>query len=151
MADRIPRRRRERTTGDYVFAAIFNLFVVLALNAHAVWRPWTHGVVTADFPLTLWAVNLAGAVQVAGNLVLAFARPLTLLRWVDVFFAMVSLNSVVVFLTVFPLEFSQVAGAWMNALARAVLALGVLGAGIAVVVNVVRLLVGGGPRQSLQH
>jgi hypothetical protein len=90
----------------------------------------------------LWAANLSGAVEIVGNLLLIFYRPPRFNALIQAVFAAVGVLSIVVFVLVFPLDFSQIVGAWLNTLLRAVLILAAAGAAIACIVHLVRMVLG---------
>ncbi|MDP1826970.1 MAG: hypothetical protein Q8L48_27095 [Archangium sp.] len=138
----------EKSPVGFAFAAIFNFVFMLVLNAHAVWRPWLHGVVTASFVDVLWAANLGFVVQIFGNLVLSVTSPRPLRRVMDLIFASAALVGAVVFYRVFPFDLARF-GEPVVVTARVLLALGVFGSAVAIMVSLVRLLAsafGGGTR-----
>jgi hypothetical protein len=134
---------RERRTGEFIGAAVFTIIMIVLMNSAPVWRPWTQGVVLPRWSDILWAANLSLAAQVIGNLLLASYRPPWFLALMQTVFAAGGLLSVIVFLIVFPLDFSQVVGEWLNTLVRLALMVGIAGSAIALVVNLVRFLVAG--------
>jgi hypothetical protein len=132
------RPQKEKTRGDYVGAVIGNLIVLVLANIYPLWRPLTHGVVTEAWVRILWAVDLSLLIQIGGNLILLFASPRALRRFMDLSFAATGLLSVAVFYAVFPLDFSRVVGDWLNLLVRIFLVLAMVGASIGVVVGIFR-------------
>jgi hypothetical protein len=132
---------KARTTGSFVIGALVNALILVVANFHAVWRPWLRGVVTEDWVRILWSVNLVSALQVAGNLTLACHRPPFLRRFIDFALTGVSLLGAIVFLRVFPLDCSRVAGPWLGHLAHALVLLAVVATAIAAVGLAIRLVV----------
>lgn len=138
----------EKSPIGFAFAAVFNFVFMLVLNAHAVWRPWLKGVVTESFADVLWAANLGLTVQIFGNLVLSVTSPRPLRRAMELIFAVAALIGAVVFYRVFPFDLARF-GEPVVVTARVLLALGVFGSAVAILVSLVRLLAsaaGGGTR-----
>lgn len=129
----------EKSGASFAFAAVFHFFFMLMLNAHAVWRPWLRGVVTESFADVLWAANLGLVMQIFGNLLLSVTSPRPLRRLMDLIFAVAALIGAVVLYRVFPFDLSRF-GESVVVIARVLLALGVFGAAVAILVNIVRLL-----------
>jgi hypothetical protein len=117
-----------------------NLIALALFNLYPIWRPWTAGVVSEDWVRILWAADLSFLVQICGNLILLFASPRWLRRLMELAFSVTGLLSVAVFYAVFPLDFSRIVGEWLNLLFRVLLVLGMVGASIGVVVNLVRFV-----------
>jgi hypothetical protein len=142
--------RRERGPAVFGALAVFNFGMLLLLNAHPVWRPLLGGVITERFVDVLWAANLGFVVNIIGNLVLSVTSPKALRRFFDLLFAIVAFVGVVVFYRVFPLDLSRFGGL-VVVFAHVVIALGVFGAAIAILVNLVRFIGGGGTRATPAH
>ncbi len=152
MADVLREKKRKvKGTGDYVFAAVINVIGLVVINTWPLWLPLTKGVVTPEIAHTVWAGNLAAGVQLGGNLAMAFGRPPRMVRLMNLLFSLCGLISAGVFFQVFPLDFAQINLGWMNFLMRFVLIVAMFGTSIAVVVNLVQLFVGGGPRRTAAH
>jgi hypothetical protein len=134
------RRQKVKRPGDYVGAIFGCLLVLVAINIYPLWQPHTAGIVTEAWPRTLWAANLSLVAQVAGSFLLLFWRPRWLANLFELAFAVLGLLSVAVFFAVFPLDFSLVVGEWLNTLMRIILIVGIAGAAIGVVVNLVRFI-----------
>ena len=122
-------------------AIIGALIALVAINIYPLWQPLTRGVVTDAWPAILWAADLSLVAQIGGSLVLLFWRPRWLRNLFEVVFSATGLLSVAVFFAVFPLDFSLVVGEWLNTMLRVILIIGIAGAGIGLVVNLVRFLV----------
>jgi|WetSurMetagenome_2_1015567.scaffolds.fasta_scaffold852759_1 hypothetical protein len=134
---------RERRAGEFIGAAVGAVIVIVLVNTAPLWRPLTHGVVLPRWSDILWAANLSLAAQLVGNLLLAAYRPRWFLTLMQTVFAAGGLLSVLVFFLVFPLDFSGVVGPWLNTVVRLVLMVGIAGAAIGLVVNLVRFIVAG--------
>jgi len=138
-----------RAVGAHVAAALINVLVLLVANLHRVWRPWTGGIVTEEWALVLWIVNLTALLQISGNALLAAWRPLWLERFLELVFAVAGFAGAVTFLRVFPFDFSRLAD-WANPAAHVLLVAGVVAAGFAVAVRLVMLALGPpGPHERL--
>jgi hypothetical protein len=73
---------------------------------------------------------------------LAVYRPARLYSLVQGIMAAAGLVSVIVFFNVFPLDFSQVIGSWLNVLTKAALILAMFGTSIGIIVYMVRAVIG---------
>ena len=129
---------REKNTAAFVGAIIGNIIGLAVVNTVPLWAQLTHGVVLRSWVDVLWAVNLSLIVQIIGNGALTVYRPARLYSLIQAIFAAVGLLSVIVFYEVFPLDFSQVVGAWLNALVRLILIVAIAGTLVALIVNLVR-------------
>lgn len=137
------RRGSPKSAGEAFVGALMSGLWLWAVNAHELWRPWTKGVVTEDWLRVLWALNLAGVVQVAGNLSMVVFRAPLFGRLVEVVLAAAGVLGSLVLYEVFPFDFSKVAGPWLTTVVLILLLLGVVGSAIGVLVAVVRVFTGG--------
>ena len=133
---------KEKRTSEFIGAFIGGILSLVIVNSFPLWRPLTHGIVLETWLYILWAANLSIIVQMAGNLFLAIYRPARLYSFLQVIMAAAGLISVIVFYRVFPLDFSQVVGNWLNILMRIALVLGMVGSAIAILVHLVRVIIG---------
>ncbi|HSK23835.1 MAG TPA: hypothetical protein VK906_11690 [Egicoccus sp.] len=138
-----PATRRPPTT-----AARFGFAVSIVVNLVLLWAAYQlldwgwPGFLTADFERLLPLVTASLVVSIAANVAyLLWDR-----RWVrplgDLVIAAVGVVVTVRFLDVFPFDFAGYATDW-SWLARTVLAVGLVGAAISVIVNGVKLLTDG--------
>jgi hypothetical protein len=133
---------KEKRTGEIVAGIIGNILAIVIVNSVLLWRQWTHGVVLESWVDILWAANLSLLVQIAGNLILVFYRPPRVYWLSQALFAAVGLVSLIVFYIVFPLDFSQLVGIWLNTLLKIILIIGMIGTLIGFVVQLVRFILG---------
>jgi hypothetical protein len=133
---------KKKTTGELVGAIVGNILGILFVNTMPYWRQWTYGVVQESWADIVWAANLSMAVQIGGNLLLILYRPPSLYALLQAVFAAVSLISIAVFYAVFPLDFSQLVGTWLNTLLRFVLIVAMVATAINCAVYLVRLVLG---------
>jgi hypothetical protein len=133
---------KEKKTADFVGSIVANIIGIAFMNTVLLWRHLTNGVILESWIDILWAANLSMIVQITGNMLLAFYRPARMYSLIQTIFAAVGLASMIVFYIVFPLDFSQVAGHWLNTLVRAVLIVAMAGTSIGVVVNLARAISG---------
>jgi hypothetical protein len=133
---------KEKKTLEFVVSVVANLIGIAIINTAIIWRQYTKGVILESWIEILWAANLSMIVQIVGNLLLAIYRPARMYSLLQAIFAGVGLVSVVVFYHVFPLDFSQIVGSWLNTLLKAVLIIAMAGLSIAIVVNLVRAVTG---------
>jgi len=94
--------------------------------------------ITDSFPEVLWALNTSIAVSLAGNLILIFFHPRFLHHLLTAVFSVFGILATSVLLSVFPFEFAELVGEWLNILVRIVLIVGIVGSAIGVVVNIVK-------------
>ena len=134
--DRSPRTPRRRM-GDYIFAVIFNIAFLVVVNKVP---DWNILFITDSFSDTLWAINTSLAISLAGNLILIFFHPRFLHYLLNAVFAAFGILAASVILSVFPFDFSQVAGEWLNIVIRIALIVGIVGSAISVVVNIVKAI-----------
>jgi hypothetical protein len=116
---------------DYIFAVIFNIAFLVVVNKLPVF-------ITDSFPEVLWALNTSIAVSLAGNLILIFFHPRFLHHLLTAVFSVFGILATSVLLSVFPFEFAELVGEWLNILVRIVLIVGIVGSAIGVVVNIVK-------------
>lgn len=133
---------REKKTFEFVVSVVVNLIGIAIVNTAIIWRQYTNGVILESWIDILWAANLSMIVQVVGNILLAIYRPARMYSLIQAIFAAAGLVSVVVFYNVFPLDFSQMLGNWLNTLAKAVLIIAMAGLSIGLIVNLVRAVSG---------
>jgi hypothetical protein len=133
---------KEKKTLEFVASVVANLIGIAIINTAIIWRQYTKGVILESWIEILWAANLSMIVQIVGNLLLAIYRPARMYSLLQAIFTGVGLVSVVVFYHVFPLDFSQIVGSWLNTLLKAVLIIAMAGLSIAIVVNLVRVVTG---------
>lgn len=129
---------KEKKTAGFVGSIIANIVGIVVVNTVPLWSHLTNGVVLGSWVHILWAANLSMIVQIIGNVVLAIYRPARMYSLIQAIHAVVGLVSVIVFYVVFPLDFSQVVGNWLNTLAKAVLIAAMAGTSIGFVVNLIR-------------
>ena len=139
MSDRVRHDRSSRTPrrrmSDYIFAVIFDIAFLVVVNKVP---DWNILFITDSFADILWAVNTSLAVSLAGNLILIFFHPRFLHHLFNAVFAAFGILATSVILSVFPFDFSQVAGEWLNTVVRIALIIGIVGSVISVVVNIVK-------------
>jgi len=131
---------REKKTGDYVGAIVGNIIVLVFMNTVLLWRQYTQGVVLASWADILWAVNVSLGAQIVGNFLLCFYRPSWFSALMRAAFAATGLMSAIVFFIVFPLDFSRLVGAWLNTTLKVLLMMGMAGAIIGFLVEMVRFI-----------
>ena len=127
----MPRRRMT----DYIFTVIFNIAFLVVVNKVP---DWNIPVITDSFPDILWAVNTSVAVSIAGNFILIFFHPRFLHHLFNAVFSVFGILAASVILSVFPFEFADLVGEWLDILIRIVLIVGIVGSAIGVVVNIVK-------------
>ena len=132
-ASMMPRRRMT----DYIFAVIFNIAFLVVVNKVP---DWNILFITDSFPAILWAVNTSLAVSIAGNLILIFFHPRFLHHLLNAVFAVFGILATSVVLSVFPFEFADLVGEWLNIVVRIALIVGIVGSAIGVVVHIVNAI-----------
>jgi hypothetical protein len=133
---------KERKTSGIVVSIIGNIIGLAFVNTVSLWRQSTGGIILDSWTSVLWAWNLSIVVQIAGHLILAFYRPAHLYSFFQAVFSAAALVSALVFFVVFPLDFSRAVGSWLNTACRVFTGVGIFGAAIGLVVNLVRTATG---------
>ena len=140
---------KEKKTSECIGAMIGGIIGLIIVNSVPLWAYLTNGIILASWSRILWAANLSMVLQIIGNFVLAVYRPARFYSFIQLILALAGLLSVIVFFQVFPLDFSQVVGNWVNFMAIALLVLGIVGSFIACIVYLVRIILGTQYKQSL--
>jgi hypothetical protein len=140
---------KEKKTSECIGAMIGGIIGLIIVNSVPLWAYLTNGIILASWSRILWAANLSMVLQIIGNFVLAVYRPARFYSFIQLILALAGLLSVIVFFQVFPLDFSQVVGNWVNFMAKALLVLGIVGSFIACIVYLVRIILGTQYKQSL--
>ena len=136
-----PTRRRTKARPSraarrfgYVVAIALNAVMLYAIN---VWPGWdVVPFLTGDTVDVLDAVNASIVVTLAANAVYLFRDPPRVRALGDIVTTVVGLVAMVVIWRVFPLDLSS---GW-ETVARVLLAIGIVGSGIAIVTGIVRLV-----------
>lgn len=136
-----PSRRRTKARPSraarrfgYVVAIVLNAAMLYAIN---VWPGWdVVPFLTDDTVDVLEVVNASIVATMAANVVYVFRDPPRVKALGDVVTTVVGLVAMVVIWRVFPLDLSS---GW-ETVARALLAIGIVGSGIAIVTGIVRLV-----------
>lgn len=119
-------------------ATLGNAVALAAINLHALWRPWTGGLVTAEWVRVVPFLDVACVVAVAGNLALLASRTHVRVRVVDVCTAVATLVGASAMLHVFPFEFAEVP--WLAVVMRVLLWIGLIVGVFGLVGRAARLL-----------
>jgi hypothetical protein len=133
---------KEKKTSACIGAMIGGIIGLIIVNSVALWAHLTNGIILESWNRILWAANLSMILQIAGNLFLAIYRPARFYSFIQLILALAGLVSAIVFLRVFPLDFSHVIGNWVNVMAKALLVVGIVGSVIAAIVSLVRAVLG---------
>lgn len=133
---------KEKRTSEMIGEFIGAIIGLLIVNSVPYWRGLTHGVILESWVNILWAANLSLITQLAGYAILMVYRPARLYSFIEMVMSITGLVSVIVFYQVFPLDFSQLVGNWLNILLRALLILGMVGTSIAILVHFFRTVIG---------
>ena len=133
---------KEKKTSECIGAMIGGIIGLIVVNSVPLWAHLTNGIILESWTKILWAANLSMIVQIIGNLFLAIYRPARLYSFVQLILTIAGLVSAIVFYQVFPLDLSRVAGNWLNILVKVALVLGIIGSCIAMLVQLVRTIIG---------
>ena len=133
---------KEKKTIEFIVAIIGAIIGLVLVNSVPLWRSLTHGVILESWVNILWAANLSMITQILGNFVLVFYHPARMYSFIQAIMTAAGLLSVIVFFNVFPLDFSQIVGNWMNLLVKAALILAMFGSLIGIIVYLVRTVIG---------
>jgi hypothetical protein len=133
---------KTKNTLEFIGAIIGAILGIVIVNTVPLWSRLTHGVILDSWVNILWAANLSMFAQIVGNGMLAVYRPARLYSLVQGILAAAGLVSVIVFFNVFPLDFSQVIGSWLNVLTKAAMILAMFGTSLGIIVYMVRAVIG---------
>ena len=133
-----PGKKPPNRISNYIPAIIFNIILIIVLNKIP---DWNIVFITESFPDILWAVNMSLAVHIVGNFILIFIHPLFIHHLANAAFSVFSLIATFIIFTVFPFDFSEIVGDWLNILIRLCLIIGIVGAAISIVVHVVKTFI----------
>ena len=133
---------KEKKTGELTASTVANVIGLILFNTVPLWRQYTRGVVLQDFVQILWAANVSFLVQLSGNLSMMFFRPPRFAAVVQILGTAAGLLSIIVFFTVFPLDFSAVGVGWMNAVMKIAMIAGMGGAALGLIVQVIQAATG---------
>lgn len=123
---------------NYIPSVIFNIILLIVLNKIP---DWNIVFITSSYPDILRAVNMTLIVHIVGNVILIFIHPLFTHHLANAVFSVFSLIAAWVIFSVFPFDFSEIVGAWLNTLIRVCLIIGIAGSAISIVVHVVKAVV----------
>jgi len=123
---------------NYIPSVICNIILLIVVNKIP---DWNIVFITKSYPEILRAVNMTLIVHIAGNLILIFIHPLFTHHLANVVFSVFSLIAAWVIFSVYPFDFSQIVGTWLNTVIRICLVIGIAGSAISIVVHVVKAVV----------
>jgi hypothetical protein len=133
----------EKSKGGFLGSVIWTLAVLVAVNTAMFWRHWTQGVVLTTWTRALWAMNASLGVQLVGNVLLTPYHPGWFYELMQAVFGAASLLVTIVFLVVFPLDFSVIGAAWANTMVRVLVILGIGGSALTFIIHLVRFISAG--------
>ena len=133
-----PKKKPPNRISNYIPSIIFNIIILIVLNKIP---DWNIVFITESYPDILRAVNTSLIVHIVGNLILIFIHPLVIHHLANAVFSIFSLIAAWVILSVFPFDFSEIVGNWLNTVIRVCLIVGVVGSAISIVVHVVKAVV----------
>lgn len=129
-----------RRLSDSVGAIVSHALALVLINTHALWRPWTSGVVTDEWTKVVETMSLASIVGLVGTLI-AVVFPARLLQpFIACAIAATGLAAAAVVYGVFPFDLGAIGVAWLDTVLRIILLVGLLGAAFGFAIQLVRLL-----------
>jgi len=128
------REASKRTAGSYIAAVVANAVILFLVNKA---QDWNLRFLTDSYPAVLWALNVSLLVQIAGNALLLFFHPRFLHYLGQTIFNVVTLLATIILASVFPFDFSFLAGV-LNTIARIALIIAAVATAISVVVNLMK-------------
>ncbi len=132
--EHVKKKNRPNKLSNYIPSVIFNFIFMFVINKVP---DWNILFITEQFSAVLWALNLALAVQIAGNFMLIFYRPLFLHHLIHVIIALFSLLSLIILYTVYPFDFSFV-GDWFDLVIKIILIAASIGTVISGIINLIK-------------
>ena len=133
-----PGKTSPNRISNYIPSVIFNIILLIVLNKIP---DWNIVFITESYPEILRAVNMTLIVHIVGNVILIFIHPLFTHHLANAVFSVFSLIAAWVIFSVFPFDFSEIVGAWLNTVIRVCLIIGIAGSAISIVVHVVKAVV----------
>jgi hypothetical protein len=133
---------KKQKTSHFIVLIIIEIIEAIFMNTVPLWLQYTKGVILPTWIYILWAVNLSLIVRTAGNLVLAVRRPARLYLIIQSINMTIGLMSMIVFLTVFPINFSAIGAAGLNTLIVVFTVIGLALGTLGVIVNLVKAIRG---------
>lgn len=130
------RTEKNRSVGSYVVAVVANAVVLWLVNKAP---DWNLRFLTDSYPAVLWALNLSILVQLVGNAFLVFFHPRFFHYFAQAVFNVVTVLATVILVSVYPLDFSFLAGI-IDTIVRIVLIIAAVGAAISAIVNLFRAI-----------
>lgn len=139
-------REKKKGVGEYIFSIIVNAALVIAAHKLPDWaftNPWLQ---VDAYKSMLWTLDLSFLTHIAGNFMLIFYRPRYIRRLASLMFNIVSIVFLSTFLKVFPVNVLPgfevpVIGLPINSIIKIAAIIGLVGSGIAAIVNLIRLIV----------
>lgn len=113
--------------GKYFASILSNLIFFFFINLYPLWIGKTHGAVTNDWVKALWAMDVSIITVILGNIILIAHYRKWLRALIELLISVTALVSASVFYAVFPLDFSHIAGQWLNTVVRVLLIIGMAG------------------------
>lgn len=133
-------RKKQKRLWKYSRSILSNVIFFFIINLFPLWITKTKGVVTSDWINVLWAMDLAIVTVVLGSIILIAYSPKWLRSLIEFLMSITALISVVVFLNVFPLNFSLVSLSWLNSVIKALLIVGIVGASIGIIASLAKFI-----------
>ncbi len=131
------KRESERTVGAYIGSIIALAIMLFLFNKLP---DWNLRFITDDYAAVLWALNLSILVQLAGNAFLIFFHPRFVHYLAQTVFNVFSLFALIILTSVFPVDFSSIAGSVGNTIFRVILIVATVATGIGAVVNLFKTI-----------
>ncbi len=136
----MPAGKKQRRLWKYYSAVLWNIIFFFFINLYPLWISKTRGGVTNDYIKVLLAMDVSVITIIIGNAVLIAFSPKRLRELIEFFISVTSLISVSVFLGIFPLDFSHIAGSWLNTVIRCLLIAGIVGTSIGTISSLIKFI-----------
>lgn len=125
---------------DSAAAIAGHAFALLLIHTHAMWRPWTLGVVTERWAQAVDAMSLACLVGILGNVLLLMFPSRSLRSFIACAVAAANLAGAAAVYAVFPFDFGALGLDWFDPVMHVVLLVALIGAAIGLAFQLARLL-----------
>ena len=123
---------------NYIPSVICNIVLIIVVNKIP---DWNIVFITESYPDILRAVNMTLIVHLVGNFILIFIHPLFTHHLANAVFSVFSLIAAWVIFSVFPFDFSEIVGSWLDTVIRVCMIIGIVGSAVSIVVHLVKALI----------
>ena len=130
-------KAKPNRTANYVFSLVAAGVLIYLINKIP---HWNFSFVRENYTDILLAANISLGIQAALSFVLIFYHPLFQHHLANFIMSAVGIYAISVILRVFPVDFSEAAGEWLNVLFRIGLIVSIVGSSVGAVFHFMKFL-----------